>query len=102
MDETLELNSLNETRAKLNIHDVRICWQLTTKHAVINYLFNLLYQMAAKTLKTVNKQLSDMGKEMNKIAETSSVTPLTQKFEQVENRKIEIEAKLLERVCKNT
>lgn len=38
-----------------------------------------------------------MGKEIEKAAETSSAAPLTEKFEQVEHRKIEIEASLLER-----
>lgn len=56
--------------------------------------------MASKTLKTVNKHLSEMGKELEKIAETSSTAPLTEKFEQVEHKKIEIEAQLLERVSK--
>lgn len=54
--------------------------------------------MASKTLKTVNKQLSEMGKEIDKVGETSSTAPLTEKFEEVEHRKIEIEAQLLERV----
>lgn len=54
--------------------------------------------MASKTLKTVNKQLSEMGKEIDKVAETSSTGPLTEKFEAVEHLKIDIEAQLLERV----
>jgi hypothetical protein len=56
--------------------------------------------MATKTLKTVNKNLSEMGIEIDKVAQTSSTTPLTEKFEQVEHVKIEIEAQLLERVKK--
>jgi hypothetical protein len=39
-----------------------------------------------------------MGQEIDKVAEASSTGPLSEKFEQVEHLKIDIEAQILERV----
>lgn len=55
-------------------------------------------QLAVKSLKTAGKHLSEMGTEIDKVAEISSAAPLHEKFEEVEHLKIDIEAQLLERV----
>ena len=56
--------------------------------------------MAVKSLKMVGKQLSEMGRELDRIAEISNANagPLHSKLDEAEQMKIQIETELLERV----
>lgn len=54
--------------------------------------------MAVKSLKTVGKQLSEMGKEIDRVALISSASPLHEKLDEAEQAKTDIESQLLERV----
>ena len=56
--------------------------------------------MAVKSLKHVGKQLSEMGRELDRIAEVSNVGPLHGKLDEAEQMKVYVEAELLERVSK--
>lgn len=51
-----------------------------------------------KSCKVVTKNLSEMGKELEQIANVTNVGDLPQKLEEVEEAKVEVEATLLERV----
>lgn len=55
-------------------------------------------QNAVKSCKGASKNLSDMAKELENIANVTSVGDLPQKMEEAENAKAEVEAKILERV----
>jgi len=55
--------------------------------------------MAVKSMKTVGKQLSEMGKEIDHVAAVSSASPLHEKLDEAEQAKTDIESQLLERVC---
>lgn len=61
--------------------------------------FCRLFQTAVKSTKQVNKNLSDMGKELENIGQVTSVGDLPEKLTEAEEAKIEVEAQLLERVC---
>ena len=54
--------------------------------------------MAVRSLKTAGKHLSEMGKEVAKVAEISSAAPLCEKLDEVEQEKCDLEGRLLERV----
>lgn len=54
--------------------------------------------MAVKSLKTAGKQLSEMGKEIDRVAMISSASPLHEKLDEAEQAKTDIESQLLERV----
>ncbi|ODN01313.1 Nesprin-1 [Orchesella cincta] len=74
LKEPIQLSSLPETRQKLNA-----------------------YVMAVKSLKTVGKQLSEMGKEIDHVSSVSSASPLHEKLDEAEQAKTDIESQLLER-----
>ncbi|CAG7726205.1 unnamed protein product [Allacma fusca] len=74
LQEPLQLASLPESRLKLNN-----------------------YTMAVKSLKHVGKQLSEMGRELDRIAEISNVGPLHSKLDEAEQMKVAVETELLER-----
>ncbi|XP_034936487.1 nesprin-1 isoform X11 [Chelonus insularis] len=74
LKEPLRLSTLIQTRQKL--HD---------------------YSIAVKNCKQINKNLSDMGKELELIAQFTSVGDLPEKLAQIEEAKVEVEGQLLER-----
>lgn len=51
-----------------------------------------------KSCKQVNKNLSDMGKELETIGQTTSVGNLPEKLAEAEEHKVEVEGQLLQRV----
>lgn len=51
-----------------------------------------------KSCKQVNKNLSDMGRELESIGQVTSVGDLPQKLTEAEDAKVEVEGQLLERV----
>ncbi|XP_008555407.1 muscle-specific protein 300 kDa isoform X6 [Microplitis demolitor] len=74
LKEPLKLSTLVQTRQRL--HD---------------------YSTAVKSCKQVNKNLSDMGKELEVIGQFTSVGDLPEKLAQAEEAKVEVEGQLLER-----
>ena len=54
--------------------------------------------MNVSSLRSVGKQLSEMGKEIDRISQVSTCASLHEKLTEAEQRKTEIEAILLERV----
>lgn len=64
---------------------------------MIFFFINLL-QTAVKSIKPIIKNLSEMNKELDQIANLSTVGNLKEKLEEAEEAKIEVEAILLERV----
>lgn len=66
---------------------------------MILFPINLQYfQNAVKSCKGASKNLSDMAKELDNIANVTTVGNLPQKMEEAETAKTEVEAKILERV----
>lgn len=57
-----------------------------------------LLQTAVKSIKPIIKNLSEMNKELDQIANLSTVGNLKEKLEEAEEAKTEVEAILLERV----
>lgn len=57
-----------------------------------------LLQTAVKSIKPIIKNLSEMNKELEQIANLSTVGNLKEKLEEAEEAKGEVEAILLERV----
>lgn len=55
-------------------------------------------QTATKSCKGVSKNLSDMSKELDNIAQATSVGDLPEKLQEAEEAKAEVESQLLERV----
>lgn len=55
-------------------------------------------QTAVKSCKQVNKNLSDMGKELEIIGQFSNVGDLPIKLAEAEEAKVEVEGQLLKRV----
>lgn len=55
-------------------------------------------QTAVKGCKQVNKNLSDMGRELESIGQVTSVGDLPEKLAEVEEAKVLVEGQLLERV----
>lgn len=55
-------------------------------------------QTAVKSCKQVNKNLSDMGRELESIGQVTSVGDLPHKLTEAEEAKVEVEGQLLERV----
>jgi len=55
------------------------------------------YQAAIKGIKTANKNVQDMNREFNKIAQVSSTGDLTDKLNEAENAKNDIESQLMEK-----
>lgn len=55
-------------------------------------------QTAVKSCKQVNKNLSDMGKELEVIGQFTSVGDLPEKLAHAEEAKVEVEGQLLQRV----
>lgn len=74
---------LNET---MDIHTIQ---QAKQKHAE--------YAAAVKSVKPINKHLSDMDKELDEITKVTAVADLRLKLQEAEEAKIEVEGKLLER-----
>lgn len=54
--------------------------------------------MAVKGCKVATKNVSDMGKELSRIAQVSSVGALADQMAEAEQSKTEVETQLLERV----
>lgn len=65
---------------------------------LIFILFFFLLQTAVKSIKPIIKNLSEMNKELEQIANLSTVGNLKEKLEEAEEAKGEVEAILLERV----
>lgn len=55
------------------------------------------YSAAVKSVKPINKHLSDMDKELDEITKVTAVSELRLKLQEAEEAKIEVEGKLLER-----
>lgn len=55
-------------------------------------------QTAVKSCKQINKNLSDMGKELESIGQVCSVGDLPEKLLEAEEAKVQVEGQLLERV----
>ena len=55
-------------------------------------------QIAVKSCKQMNKNLSDMGKELESIGQVCSVGDLPEKLLEAEEAKVQVEGQLLERV----
>lgn len=55
-------------------------------------------QTAVKSCKHINKNLSDMGKELESIGQVCSVGDLPEKLLDTEEAKVHVEGQLLERV----
>lgn len=55
-----------------------------------------------KSCKGASKNLSDMARELDNIANVTTVGNLPQKMEKAETAKTEVEAKILERVTTRT
>lgn len=62
------------------------------------YFMFFLLQTAVKSIKPIIKNLSEMNKELEQIANLSTVGNLKEKLEEAEEAKGEVEAILLERV----
>lgn len=60
--------------------------------------FAMLFQNAVKSCKVASKNLSDMARELDNIANVTSVGDLPQKMEAAEIAKAEVEAIILKRV----
>lgn len=56
--------------------------------------------MAVKTCKAASKNVSDMGKELSRISQVSSVGALADQMAEVEQNKTEVETLLQERVIR--
>lgn len=65
---------------------------------LIFILYFFLLQTAVKSIKPIIKNLSEMNKELEQIANLSTVGNLKEKLEEAEEAKGEVEAILLERV----
>ncbi|XP_033149206.1 microtubule-associated protein futsch isoform X2 [Drosophila busckii] len=74
IEQTIELRTLSEARSKLND-----------------------YAAAVKSIKPIVKHLSEMDKELEHIAQVTTVGDLKDKLQQAEDAKIAVEAVLLER-----
>lgn len=61
-------------------------------------LFRGALQTAVKSCKQINKNLSDMGKELESIGQVCSVGDLPEKLLEAEEAKVQVEGQLLERV----
>jgi nesprin-1 len=57
-----------------------------------------LLQIAVKSCKIATKNVSDMGKELSRISQVSSVGALAEQTAEAEQSKTEVEALLQERV----
>lgn len=55
------------------------------------------YSAAVKSVKPINKHLSDMDKELDEITKVTAVAELRLKLQEAEEAKIDVEGKLLER-----
>lgn len=55
--------------------------------------------MAVKSCKTATKNVSDMGKELSRISQVSSVGALADQMAEAAQSKTEVETLLQERVC---
>ena len=55
-------------------------------------------QIAVKSCKQINKNLSDMGKELESIGQVCNVGDLPEKLLEAEEAKVQVEGQLLERV----
>lgn len=55
--------------------------------------------MAVKSCKVATKNVSDMGKELSRISQVSSVGALADQMAEAEQSKTEVETQLQERVC---
>lgn len=72
---------------------------MTSENLALGLLKNdKLLQTAVKSCKQVNKNLSDMGKELESIGQVTSVGDLPEKLAEVEEAKVQVEGQLLERV----
>lgn len=60
--------------------------------------FGVALQIAVKSCKQINKNLSDMGKELESIGQVCSVGDLPEKLLEAEEAKVQVEGQLLERV----
>lgn len=69
--------------------DIHTIQQAKQKHAD--------YAAAVKSVKPINKHLSDMDKELDEITKVTVVAELRLKLQEAEEAKIEVEGKLLER-----
>lgn len=69
--------------------DIHTIQQAKQKHAD--------YSAAVKSVKPINKHLSDMDKELDEITKVTAVAELRLKLQEAEEAKIEVEGKLLER-----
>lgn len=58
----------------------------------------MVFQTAVKSCKQVNKNLSDMGRELENIGQVTSIGDLPEKLTAAEDAKAEVEGQLLERV----
>lgn len=61
-------------------------------------MLHLVLQTAVKSCKQVNKNLSDMAKELDNIRQVTTTGDLPEKFTEAEEAKIQVEGQLLERV----
>lgn len=69
--------------------DITTLQQAKQKHAD--------YSAAVKSVKPINKALSEMDKELDEITKVTAVAELRIKLQEAEDTKIEVESKLLER-----
>lgn len=61
-------------------------------------VFFLILQNAVQSIKSIGKNLSEMGKELETVSQVTSSQELQSKLLEAENAKVEIEAILLKRV----
>jgi DNA topoisomerase VI subunit B len=59
---------------------------------------SIIRQMAVKSCKVATKNVSDMGKELSRISQVSSVGALADQMAEAEQSKTEVETQLQERV----
>jgi len=65
---------------------------------ILCFFFN--FQNAVKSCKQVSRNISEMSKELEAIGQVTNMGELPGKLQEIEEAKVEVENKLLERVSK--
>ena len=102
--EPLHLTSLVQARQKSQDYAVRVVpSDFASRQKIDGFLMGrrcrlFLLQIAVKSCKIATKNVSDMGKELSRISQVSSVGALAEQMAEAEQSKTEVEALLQERV----
>lgn len=80
-------------------------WWGLYSYCSASHLFNFnpsifYFQIAVKGCKQISRNISEMSKELEAIGQVTNVGELPGKLQEVEEAKVEVENKLLERVSK--